>query len=150
MNTKMNMTELYTENHDRIEAEFAMLCTEAKARVDAFWADGLAHCKATNSMLYIAPRTRFSASGSFSILWFRYTFSTDDGKRKRHELTLPKGKADRQDRRYLGKMEVWIEELYNRYEDYFEQYRKLIKLNRKERVLLRKTIQVARSFDALG
>ncbi|MCY1298554.1 hypothetical protein D9M68_616720 [compost metagenome] len=112
-----------------LDTDFENLYARAVDARDRFWIEARASRRVISRGVAISRR-----GNSVDIYWLRITYQRHElGPQKkpfRSRISKGRGSFPRFSRVQMGRMEMWLEEMFNRYEDEFEVLRLLIKENR--------------------
>lgn len=115
-----------------LDEYFEIVYAKALDARDRFWVEARASGKTLFRGVAISRR-----GNSVDIYWLRFAYKKHEHgpQEKPFKNRVPKGKGGypRFSRAQMGRMEAWLEEMFNRYEDEFEIYRQLMKENRNMR-----------------
>ena len=113
---------------------------------DRFWEEARGSGKTLFRGVAISRR-----GNSVDIYWLRFAYKRHEHgpQEKPFKNRVPKGKGcyPRFSRVQMGRMEAWLEEMFNRYEDEFEVYRQLMKENRVMRRDLERHLKLVKRIE---
>lgn len=115
-----------------VDACFENIYLKAVDARDRFWSEARASGKVLFRGVAISRR-----GNSVDIYWLRFSYKRHEHgpQQKPFKSRISKGRKSypRFSRVQMGKMEPWLEEMFNRYEDEFEVHRQALKENRQLR-----------------
>lgn len=115
-----------------VDACFENIYAKAIDARDRFWEEARGSGKVVYRGVAISRR-----GNSVDIYWLRFAYKRHEHgpQEKPFKTRISKGRSSypRFSRVQMGKMEPWLEDMFNRYENEFEIHRELLKENRKVR-----------------
>lgn len=130
-----------------LDEYFEIVYAKAVDARDRFWGEARGSGKLLFRGVAISRR-----GNSVDIYWLRFSYKKHEHgpqeKPFKTRITKGKGCYPRFSRVQMGRMEAWLEEMFNRYEDEFEVYRQLLKENRLMRRHLERHVKLAEKLEA--